>query len=107
MRIKRIKSIKINSYTFKVYWNRKWNGGQFSYREEKKKEGFIDIGVKDNSDNEIFMIICHELMEICAAEMNVRLKRPDCDSDYVFVYDHRQHETMMNMFAGALSQFIE
>jgi len=101
MKIKRIKSIKINCYEFKVIWEKSHAGGSFSYRDK-----FIEIGVKNSTEDEIFMVICHELMEICTLEMNVRLHRPDCDSDYIFVYDHRQHETMMNMFSSLISEFI-
>jgi len=101
MKIKRIKKLKVNCFTFNITWDGSHNGGSFDYLTAS-----INIGVKHNSDNEILMILCHELMEITAIEMNVRFRRPDCDSDYVFVYDHRQHETMMNMFSGLLNQFI-
>jgi len=101
MRIKRIKSLRVNCYQFDVEWDKSHNGGSFCYGEMK-----INIGVRDRTDEEIFMIICHELMEISALELNVRFKRPDCDSDYIFVYDHRQHETMMNMFSSLVSQFV-
>ena len=101
MRIKRIKSIKINSYVFRVKWDKESNGAAFHYGSRE-----IEIGTKNRTNDELLMLITHELMEICAVEMNVRLIRPDVDSDYIFVYDHRQHETMTNMFSGALSQFI-
>jgi len=101
MKIKRIKTLQVNCYQFKVVWNKEHGGGSFCYG---KKE--VEIGVKDNSTDELLMIICHELMELCAVEMNVRLRRPDCDSDYIFVYDHRQHETMMGIFSNLLKQFI-
>lgn len=101
MKIKRIKSLKVNCFKFNIKWNKDHNGGSFHYGDM-----IIDIGTKDQSEEELLMIICHELMEIVACEMNVRFRRPDCDSDYIFVYDHRQHETMANMFAGLISQFI-
>lgn len=102
MRIKRIKKIKINSYEFKVVWDNSGAGGSFSYSDQTMR-----IGCKGVFPGEMFMVICHELMEICALEMNVRFRRPDCDTDYIFVYDHRQHETMMNIFSALLSQFID
>ena len=102
MKIKRIKSVKINSYRFKVKWNNSHSWGAFSYGDRE-----IEIGTKNLSSDVILMLICHELMEIVAVEMGVRLRRPDCDSDYMFVYDHRQHTTMMEMFAGLVSEFIE
>jgi len=102
MKLRRIKSLKVNCYQFKILWNKTHDGGSFNYQKQE-----IEIGVECGNDNEILMVICHELMEICAVEMNVRLRKPDCSDDYIFVYDHRQHETMMNMFSGLLSQFIK
>ena len=102
MKIKRIKKIKINSWEFKIEWNKKACGSYFDYNER-----IISIGIKNLTENAIFGRICHEIMEIVAIEMNVRLHRPDCDSDYLFVYDHRQHDTMMYMFSGAIREFLE
>ncbi len=101
MKIKRIKKILINATEFKVLWNSKSSGGSFDYYNRE-----IIIGVKRLTQLQILNIITHELMEVCAAEMHVRLSRSDCDSDYIFVYDHRQHTTMMEMFAGLLGQFL-
>lgn len=101
MKIKRIKSLKVNSYDFKVIWDKSHSGGWFSYGKLQ-----INIGVDNRTESELFMVICHEIMEICACEMSVRLHRPDCDSDYMFVYDHRQHDMLMNMHASLISEFI-
>ena len=103
MKVKRITSLQVNASTFKVVWDKTHNGGSFSYGKNKN----INIGTRYMDDNELFMVVCHEVMEIVACEVNVRLNRPDCGSDYIFVYDHRQHETMMNMFSRLVSQFIK
>ncbi len=100
MKIKRIKKLNVNAVVFDVIWDRENYGGSFSYGTHE-----LTICTKDKS--EIFETICHELMEIVSCEMRVRLSRPDCDSDYVFVYDHRQHTTMIAMFSGLLKQFID
>jgi len=107
MQIKRIKQLQVNSYLFNVVWDKKLpcDAGSISYNRRE-----IIIGVKDYKDKysgQVFETVCHELMELCSMEMHVRFGRPDCDSDYIFVYDHRQHDTMINMFAGLVSQFIK
>lgn len=101
MQIKRLKTLRVNSYTFKIKWDSSHDCAKFSYRNL-----LIEIGT-EGEDDAIFDRICHELMEIVAVEMNLRLSRPDCSTDYIFVYDHRQHDTMVNMFAGLLSQFLK
>lgn len=100
MKIKKIKSLKVNCWHFKVIWDKSHNGASFCYGDME-----IIIGVKSGNDEEIHMLLCHELMEIAAIEEGVRFRRSDCD-DYIFMYDHRQHTTMMCVFAGLLSQFI-
>lgn len=102
MKIKRIKRLKVNSYTFDVKWDSSTHEGGLDFNTLQ-----IMIGTDYNTEEGIFNVICHELWEIAAIEMNVRLDRPDCIGDYIFVYDHRQHSTMSNMFAGLVSQFID
>jgi len=101
MKIKKIKTLKVNSTTFKIEWKKDQWGASFDYGTS-----IIGIGTLNSTNEQILMKICHELQEICALEMSVRFGRPDCTTDYVFVYDHRQHDTMMDMFAGLLYQFI-
>ncbi len=102
MEIKKIKKIKVLIYHFDILWDCTHDGGWFDYANLK-----INIGIKGKNNDQIFNTICHEMMEISALEMNVRLNRPDCSSDYIFVYDHRQHDTMMRLFSSAISQFIK
>lgn len=100
MKIKRIKKLQVNSFWFDIKWDSTHNGGTINY-----KTLVIEIGT-GNNDLETLGTLTHELMEICAIEMNIRFNRPDCNSDYLFNYDHRQFETMTNMFAGLLAQFL-
>ena len=101
MKVKRISKIKINSSEFSIKWDDSTWAGFCSYAKLT-----IMIGTKQ-SEAEIFATLCHEIMELIACEMFVRFNRGDCSSDYIFVYDHRQHTTMMSMFAGIISQFIK
>ncbi len=103
MKIKRLKKIRIGAVTFKIKWNKQYTGGSFNYPLHT-----IEVGCRNGlQDTQIFGILCHEIFEVCAVEMNVRLQRPDCESDYIFVFDHRQYETLMEMYVGIISEFLE
>ena len=101
MKVKRLKKITINGETFSIKWTKNEAGGSFNYFTQS-----IMIGTMIPQEPVIFGILCHEIMEIVALEMHVRLSRPDCPSDYIFVYDHRQHDSIMGMFSGIISKFI-
>ncbi len=101
MKIKRIKKLKVNAITFNIKWDKSNGGASFQYGEKS-----IIIGTISNNEEEILELIIHELFEICAVEMHVRLNRPDVESDYIFVFDHRQHTAICAMLAGLLSEFI-
>lgn len=102
MKIKKLKKIKILAHEFKINWSKEHNGGWFDFGKMT-----IEIGIQDKDDGHTFMVLCHELMEICAVEMGVRLNRPDCTTDFIFVYDHRQFETKMSLFSSLITQFLE
>lgn len=101
MKIKRLKKLKVHTYYFDMIWDKTTNDASVSYSDKE-----IMIGIRGFADEQIFSSLCHEIFEVCAIEMHVRLNRPDCYSDFVFVFDHRQHDSMMEMFSGLVSQFI-
>ena len=102
MKIKRIKKLRINSYEFTIKWDSSTKNCGLSYVDM-----VISIGTESAGALEIFGNVCHELWEVVAIENHVRMQRPDCNGgDWIFVYDHRQHDVMANMFAGLLAQFL-
>jgi hypothetical protein len=103
--LKRLRKLQVNSTLFTVRWDATSCEGSFSYDGEGPGKGTLTIGTKCG-ERVALMILCHELMEIVAIEALVRFRRPDVGDDYIFVYDHRQHSTMMEMFAGLLAQFL-
>jgi len=102
MELKRIKTLQINSNIFRVTWDKTKFNSSFYYDTR-----IITIGTKNQDTLQIFNSICHELMEMVAAENYVRHDRNDVRDDFIFVYDHRQHTVMMASFAGLLAQFIK
>ena len=99
--LKRKKKLQVNSYLFDVVWDKKVGGGSFNYTTRK-----LTIGTRDNDELEQFMILSHELSELAATECHCRFNRPDCDGDFIFCYDHRQHDIISNMASGWLWQFL-
>lgn len=100
MRIKRLRKIRIGSIDFKINWHKAYDGGSFSFLDAE-----INIGTR--FPHLIFETVVHEITEVVLAGMHVRHLRSDCDTDYIFVYDHRQHTSACASIAGLIEQFME
>lgn len=100
MKLKRITKLRSCARTFEVKWDKELNGASLNYSDK-----VITIGTNTSEEAQVEYVV-HELWELCALEMCVRHQRPDCMTDFIFVYDHRQHDTMCNMFTGLLTQFL-
>lgn len=103
MKIKRIKKLRVGPYMFEVIWDKtgKTRGGSFNYTSR-------ELIIRDDvADELLFHRLSHELMEMATLELNVRLNRPDVGDDYIFVFDHRQFDSMMYIFSGLMMQFLE
>lgn len=101
MKVKRLTKIEVNVWTFSIAWDKSTYSSQISYVDKR-----ITIGCASEDEAVIFSNLNHELTEMCAIEMHIRLSRPDCESDFIFVYDHRQFDTLNSMASGLLSKFL-
>ena len=100
MKIKKLKKILIGDTIFKIKWDPNTSGGSFNYSKK-----LITIGTKPGNIHALAVLI-HEFKEIIQVEQTTRLDRHDCDSEYIFVYNHAQHTDLCSRLAGLLSQFI-
>lgn len=104
MKLKFPKKIQIDEIIFTVKYDPKSGGGSFNH-----VKNIIEIGTKYYPEQPtiVLAIIIHELKEIIHANQATRFDRPDVDSDYLFIYDHRQHTDLCYRLAGLLNNFIK
>ena len=102
MKIKFPKAIDVASYKFNVKRNKDSYAASFDFSENR-----LTIGTKDKDDDWLFMLVCHEVFEICCAANNVRYKDGSVEGDYKFFFNHKEMENVMNLFASTVKQFIE
>lgn len=110
MKIKKIKKIVIGDTLFFLKWDKKKDGGEFSYPwGENKKRGLIRISIVDEKVNPIGVlnIIIHELKEIIQVEQRTRYERGDENKAYEFHYTHKEHTDLCSRLAGLLNEFIK
>jgi len=104
MKLKFPKKIQIDDVIWNIKYDKKEAGGSFNYDKH-----LLKIGTKLYKEQPIrtFVVIIHELKEIIQVQQTTRFLRDDCDSDYIFVYDHRQHTDFCYRLAGLLNNFIK
>jgi len=86
MQIKFIKNIEILSSNFTIIWDKKTDGGSFSWGESK-----IIVGIKSYKKDPLytFQILSHEMMELILHGMGARFENSRTLSNYLFNFDHQ------------------
>lgn len=104
MKLKLIKEVEILSCCFKIEYDKKSDGGSFSWANAK-----IVIGIKSIKSDPLytFSVISHEIMEVIFVSMGLRYDNKRTMDNYLFNFSHIDFETAINIHAQALSKFID
>ena len=107
MRLIYRKKIRIGAITFRILYDPKSDGAEFSY-PTKKRKAFIRIGTlyAKTAPAYVFGLILHELKEILQIEQSTRYFHPG-EWVWSFHYNHSEHTALCCQLAGLLEQFIE
>lgn len=104
MELRLPKKVEIGHMTFSVSYHKNEGGAAFSFTDRS-----IAIGTKqlERDPGSVFMLICHEVMEIIHCITCTRYHDESVEGNYMFVMDHKQFEVNNNMFSQAIRQFIK
>lgn len=104
MEIKFIKSVEILSSNFRIVWDKKTDGGNFSW-----SKGEITVGIKSVKTDPLyaFNVISHEVMEVILSGMGARFDSSRTGENYLFNFDHQTFENAIQIHAQTLSKFIK
>jgi hypothetical protein len=102
-KIKFIKEIEILSCKFSVVWDKKTDGGSFSWADGK-----ITVGVKSYSKDPLYtlQILSHEIMEIILVGMGARFENGRTKENYLFNFCHQTFENAIQIHTQALNKFL-
>lgn len=103
MKLKFPKKIEILSYQFKIVYNKNESGGYFNFDQRE-----IGIGTKrlELNPDYVFMIICHEIMEMITVMTNTRYDDGSVAGDWKFFMSHKEFENNIQIFSKAIKEFI-
>jgi len=79
----------------------KESGGSFDWSTHKIKIN------KNLCDDSVFNVLIHEISEIILVALNVRYENSfsqNCNSDYLFMFNHNIFETYVSELCGVLKQ---
>lgn len=104
MELKFPRKVNVGPFTFEVDYNKKGAGASFSFSERKIEIGIAHI---EKDQDYVFMLLCHEIMEICHVVTCTRYHDESVDANYKFFLDHKEFENNINLFSKAIQQFIK
>lgn len=104
MELKLPKKVEIGYMTFTVTYHKEHSGASFAFKDRSMAIGTLHL---DRDPGSVFMIICHEVMEIIHCINCTRYHDESVDGNYMFVMDHKQFEVNNNMFSQAIRQFMK
>jgi|SRR6187402_218684 len=104
MKLKYPKKITIGSTDFKIKYDKTNSGGSFTFDNPLITIGTYDL--QHGNDIYVFMIMCHEIMEVINTMSCTRYHCPG-DTDFKFFMSHKEFRTNIELFATAIRNFIE
>jgi hypothetical protein len=104
MKIKFPEKIVVLSHTFTVIQDINSNAASFDFAN-----GTLIIGTKSLKCEPayVWMLICHELMEMSITVMGCRYDDPSALDNYKFFMDHKQFQTSVDLFSRTSLEFIK
>jgi hypothetical protein len=96
--------VDVMCYKFKVLTDDSRGGAEFSFATKE-----ITIGTKGLKDNpeEVFMYICHELLEVCYEAMSLRYSDASVNGNWKFFMDHKEFENSTSLFSNLITKFMK
>ena len=104
MELKLPKKIEIGYMIFDITYNKESSGASFYFREREIIIGTLHLKKDPES---VFMVICHEVMEIIHCMHNTRYMDESVPDNYKFFMDHKEFENNINMFSKVIQKFIK
>ena len=108
MKFKYPKKITIGSTEFKIIYDYKSDfGACFSFPANGTK-AFVKFGMLSHKTNPLIFLdyVIHEFKEIIQVEQSARFYN-NGTTDFVFNYNHSQHQDLCARLAEVLNQFIK
>lgn len=104
MKLKFPKKIQIAPYSMNVFVDEDSDAASFDLEECR-----LTIGTKSLKTDPayVFMLICHEIQEICHLCTGTRYRDTSVDGNYKFFMDHKEFQVTTSLFSFAIRNFIE
>lgn len=98
------KEIIVLNSRYKVIQDKESSAGSF---DGGKCELIIGTKYLKDDPDYTFMVICHEIQEICNVALCLRYNDTSVEGNYKFFMDHKEFSNSVSLFAQTIKKFIK